>query len=32
MMTSLHITEVPLIKLSIQDLENHTATNVNAER
>ena len=31
-MTSLHAPQMPLIKASIQDIENHAAANVNAER
>ena len=31
-MTSVHVPEMPLIKASIQDLENHAAANLSAER
>ncbi len=32
MMISVYVSEVPLIKVSIQDQKNHVSANVNAER
>ncbi len=32
MMTSVHVSEMPLIKVSIQDQQNHVSANVSAER